>query len=102
MKRLFILLVFFMSSTVMGFTTPHASSVAQNGFSDKLLLAEGPTKNISIDKVVSDFKKQEGVRVLSAIEKDENGDKYYLIKIISKGRVKVYKIDPATGNPKSQ
>ncbi len=67
-------------------------------FASTLHAAGGRLKPITLDAAVDNIKKTTGERVLSAKEVAKNGDHFYLIKIMKKGRVRLIRIDPKTGN----
>ncbi len=89
-KLLFILTLMFLSPFSAG---------AESMWSDLLIVKNERNTSVTLDQAVQNFKKKDGVRILSAKQVMEDGVTYFLIKIISKGRVRVYKIDPATGWP---
>ncbi len=54
-------------------------------------------KQISLNGVVEQVKKTTGGKVLSAKEENKGGERFYIIKVLDNGRVRIIRIDANTG-----
>lgn len=60
-------------------------------------VAHAKSRPLSLDQAVALIKKDTGSKVLSAKEVTKAGERFYLIKTMNNGRVRLIRINPKTG-----
>lgn len=60
-------------------------------------VASAKPRFITLDEAVLEIKKTSGSKILSAKEHNKGGERFYLIKTIKKGKIRLIRIDPKTG-----